>query len=56
MSVSQNSSSDFEKDEHTEEAGECIGDNDTYELGESVSEVTEDLQLTTEQSEDEDGK
>ena len=56
LSGSHDSSSDFEVDELTEEAGECIGDKDAYELGESVAEVTEDLQLTTDESEDDNGK
>jgi hypothetical protein len=56
LSGSHDSSSDFEEDEDTEEAGECIGDKDAYELGESVAEATEDLRLTTDESEDDNGK
>lgn len=56
LSGSHDSSSDFEEDELTEEAGECIGDKDAYELGESVVEATEDLRLTTDESEDDNGK
>jgi hypothetical protein len=56
LSGSHDSSSDFEKDEHTEETGEGIGNEDVYKLRKSVAEVTEDLRLTTDESEDDDGK
>jgi hypothetical protein len=56
LSKSHDSSSDFEKDEHTEEAGECIGDKDVYESGESIAEEDEDLRLPYDEFEDADGK
>ena len=54
--MSHDSSSDFAKDEHTEEAGECSGDIEEYELGESGAEVTVELRLDVDEYEDEEGK
>jgi hypothetical protein len=45
----------FEKDDDTEEAGECIGDRELYQSAESVAEENDDLQLPDDEVEDEDG-
>ena len=56
LSGSHDSSSEFEKDEQTEDAGEFLGREEVYELEELVAEVTEDLSLISGESEDVDGK